>query len=185
MVGICIGHYHTVMGKAKEEDEESKELTNGLLFYSQRLQMWFHKGTAEPWQRRVDNEGIRITFRCIDKNHPKRRFYVVLNVNDEQKWERLHFTLLLSVVLRTKPELKDTTQLVSSLNATNDINGFLRCVRKEFKAQFCDDMSPVCEQKNSLTRTWTCMFRLPLRKYQTQSGECQPRPSTSVPCGRA
>ncbi|KAK8832577.1 hypothetical protein WA577_004837 [Blastocystis sp. JDR] len=118
-----------VMGKAKEEDEESKELTNGLLFYSQRLQMWFHK----------DNEGIRITFRCIDKNHPKRRFYVVLNVNDEQKWE----------LLRTKPELSDTTQLVSSLNATNDINGFLRCVRKEFKAQFCDDLSPVCNKHAS------------------------------------
>lgn len=37
------------MGKAKEEDEESKELTNGLLFYSQRLQMWFHKGDVRVW----------------------------------------------------------------------------------------------------------------------------------------
>ena len=36
---------------------------------------------------KLDTEGIRITFRCIDKHHPKRRFYVVLKVNDEEKWE--------------------------------------------------------------------------------------------------
>ena len=36
----------------------------------------------------VDAEGIRITFRCIDPSHPKRRFYVVLKVNENEKWER-------------------------------------------------------------------------------------------------
>ena len=76
------------MNEAQEEDKESKELTNGLLFYSQRLQMWFYKGCRLASLLRIDNEGIRITFRCIDKNHPKRRFYVVLNVNDDQRWER-------------------------------------------------------------------------------------------------
>ena len=34
--------------------------------------------------------------------------------------------------------------LVASLNTTNDINGFLRCVRKAFKSQFCDDVWFVC-----------------------------------------
>ena len=68
----------TVEAKSEEQDDkESKELSEGLLFYSQRLQLYFNR----------DEDGIRISFRCIDSKHPKRRFYVVLKVNESERWE--------------------------------------------------------------------------------------------------
>jgi len=48
-----------------------------LLYYSQRLQLYFNR----------DEDGMRISFRCIDSKHPKRRFYVVLKVNESERWE--------------------------------------------------------------------------------------------------
>ena len=50
--------------------------------------MFLNKGKISALRSLIDVEGIRITFRCIDRNHPKRRFYVVLKINDEEKWER-------------------------------------------------------------------------------------------------
>lgn len=73
----------------KESENDNKILTNGLLFYSHRLQMFLNKGFSCCICLCLDAEGIRITFRCIDKHHPKRRYYVVLKVNDEEKWERI------------------------------------------------------------------------------------------------
>ena len=70
----------------KETGGESDKLTNGLLFYSQRLQMYLNKGISS-FNYKIDTDGIRITFRCIHKDHPKRRYFVVLKVNDDEKWE--------------------------------------------------------------------------------------------------
>ena len=67
-----------VEAKSEEQDDkESKELSEGLLYYSQRLQLYFNR----------DEDGMRISFRCIDSKHPKRRFYVVLKVNENERWE--------------------------------------------------------------------------------------------------
>ena len=109
----------TELNKERQNDGDNKELTNGLLYYTQRLQMYLNK----------DAEGIRITFRCIDPAHPKRRFYVVLKVNENEKWE----------LLRTKPSLSNEIELMEKLNESNDINCFLRSVRKSFKAQYCEE----------------------------------------------
>ena len=65
----------------------------------QRVDKWLtllHTKVTDVFEQRccrllvmtVDAEGIRITFRCIDPAHPKRRFYVVLKVNENEKWER-------------------------------------------------------------------------------------------------
>ncbi|CBK25536.2 uncharacterized protein [Blastocystis hominis] len=118
------------LSKERVEGDDSKELTNGLLFYSQRLQMFLNKGSSSFLHLAIDLEGIRITFRCIDRNHPKRRFYVVLKINDEEKWE----------LLRTKPCLENESALMKRLNESNDVNSFLRNVRKSFKAQYCNDV---------------------------------------------
>ena len=48
-----------------------------------------------------------------------------------------------TLVIRTKPELSSTESLAESLNQSNDINTFLREVRKQFRKEFCDDWS-VC-----------------------------------------
>ncbi|KAK8807971.1 hypothetical protein WA538_003093 [Blastocystis sp. DL] len=103
----------------EQDDKESKELSEGLLYYSQRLQLYFNR----------DEDGMRISFRCIDSKHPKRRFYVVLKVNESERWE----------IIRTKPELSSTESLAQSLNQSNDINTFLREIRKQFRKEFCDD----------------------------------------------
>ena len=63
--------------KEEQGDREAKELSDGLLYYSQRLQLFFNR----------DAEGLRISFRCIDPKYPTRRFYVILKVNEENKWE--------------------------------------------------------------------------------------------------
>ena len=68
----------TAEAKSEEQDDkESKELSEGLLYYSQRLQLYFNR----------DEDGMRISFRCIDPKHPRRRFYVVLKVNEKERWE--------------------------------------------------------------------------------------------------
>ena len=44
-----------------------------------------------------------------------------------------------TLVIRTKPELSSTESLAQSLNQSNDINTFLREIRKQFLKEFCDD----------------------------------------------
>ena len=128
------------LSKERGEGDDSKELTNGLLFYSQRLQMFLNKGPISAAHLFVDLEGIRITFRCIDRNHPKRRFYVVLKINEEEKWECRSVIGVSELVLRTKPCLENESDLMKRLNESNDINSFLRNVRTSFKAQYCNDL---------------------------------------------
>lgn len=102
--------------------------------------MFLNKGSNSFLHLAIDLEGIRITFRCIDRNHPKRRFYVVLKINDEEKWERKSVYDEFQIVLRTKPCLENESALMKRLNESNDVNSFLRNVRKSFKAQYCNDV---------------------------------------------
>lgn len=90
-----------------------------------------------------DDDGMRISFRCIDSKHPKRRFYVVLKINQEEKWEGGEWYVRWSLVIRTKPELSSIGELTMVLNQTNDINAFLRNVRKQFRREFCENESPL------------------------------------------
>ena len=41
---FVVGELSLVAEQQSEEDKETHELTNGLLYYSQRLQMWLNKG---------------------------------------------------------------------------------------------------------------------------------------------
>ena len=102
--------------------------------------MFLNKGPISAAHLFADLEGIRITFRCIDRNHPKRRFYVVLKINEEEKWECRGVIGVSELVLRTKPCLENESDLMKRLNESNDINSFLRNVRKSFKAQYCNDL---------------------------------------------
>lgn len=95
--------------------EQLAELTKGPEFYASRLGLAFEE---------MRDSNLRCVFTLIDPAAPDRRFCFNLRVNDDDSYG----------VSGCDPDVPDLPQLVTQLNAANDLGSFFRDMRKRFQA---------------------------------------------------
>ena len=79
----CIG----LQNKLNENDNDDV-LSNGLKYYVQRLQIAFARGIfvflhCSSW---IEADGFRISFQNINRNHPLKKYYVVVKCDEFNRW---------------------------------------------------------------------------------------------------